>query len=39
MVVWLEIETWVIDKGGTERGNGERDMGATGFVAHVYVFV
>jgi hypothetical protein len=37
MIIWLEIETWVIGKDATKRGQkegrvgGERYMGASGF--------
>jgi hypothetical protein len=46
MVVWLEIETWVIGKGGTKRWgrkrggvDGEEVWELLGFGALVYVWV
>jgi hypothetical protein len=45
IVVWLEIETWVIGKGGTKSGEGngwwvgEDTWGLLGFVTLVCVWV
>jgi hypothetical protein len=41
MVVWLEIETWAIGKGGTKKGRWVREevWGLLGFVALMCVRV